>query len=362
MHSSSSRPWELAPKTTRVPGGGAVHSSRPDCPCERCLKRRAERVGPPVGFFCVRERLGLPIKTSTSILRLRNGCVSRADRRGPLRALMISRDEGQSRQMRGNTQAQTDNSPVADRCFPLREVDFHIVMIEKHPIERIYRLVDCFFSDEQHSSSKPVGIQVLTLSRCRDQIHQFGGQKLGRLDIYSQCLEIPRATDRRDGIIGIVSERTSDTLGPSRRSSAAALDGALRIAKLLQQASCNQTRRSTRPPNCCDAPVESRSLLRQESCLISWHNKALSDHYAGNGQLVDRCRKHAVSIPRPDHLCCLRVEHRWCAEIECLSGRAEIAWHVPGCVGSGRRRAHKKCSVVPDHRNCAIRGERLGFG
>jgi hypothetical protein len=118
---------------------------------------------------------------------------------------MISRDEGQSRQMRGNTQAQLDHSPVADRRYPVHEVDFHIVVIEKHPVERIYRLVDCFFGDEQHPSSKPVGIQVRPLSWCRDQIHQFGGQKLGRFDIDSQRPEIPRATDRRDGIVGIVS-------------------------------------------------------------------------------------------------------------------------------------------------------------
>jgi len=208
-----------------------------------------------------------------------------------LRALVTSRDEGQSRQMRGNTQAQMDNSPVADRCYPVREVDFHIVMIEKHPIERIYRLVDCFFGDEQHPSSKPVDIQVRALSWCRDQIHQFRGQKLGRFDIYSQCPEILRATDRRDGIVRIVSQRTSDTLGPSRRSSAAALDGALRIAKTLQQVSCNQTRRSTGSPRCYDAPFESGSLLRQKSGLISWHNEALSDQYAGDGQLIDRCRK-----------------------------------------------------------------------
>ena len=45
------------------------------------------------------------------------------------------------------------------------------------------------------------------------------------------------------------------------------------------------------PPRCDDAPFESGSLLRQESGLISWYNEALSDQYAGNGQLFDRCRK-----------------------------------------------------------------------
>jgi hypothetical protein len=42
-----------------------------------------------------------------------------------------------------------------------------------------------------------------------------------------------------------------------------------------QQVSCNQTRRSTGPPRCYDAPFESGSLLRQESGLISWHNEAM---------------------------------------------------------------------------------------
>jgi hypothetical protein len=70
--------------------------------------------------------------------------------------------------MRGNTQAQMNDSPVADHSFPLREVDFHIVMVQKNPIERIYCLVDRFFGDEQHPSSKPVGTQVRALSRGRD--------------------------------------------------------------------------------------------------------------------------------------------------------------------------------------------------
>jgi hypothetical protein len=60
---------------------------------------------------------------------------------------------------------------------------------------------------------------------------------------------------------------------------------------MLQQVSRNQTRRSTGSPRCNNAPFESGSLLRQESGLISWHNEALPDQYAGNGQLVDRCRK-----------------------------------------------------------------------
>ena len=185
----------------------------------------------PNRYHC--ERLGLPNGLQrVSHMGLRSGAV--AFRRSSLPALITSRDEGQSGQMSGNTKAQIDNSSIADRCFPIRKVDFHIVIIEKHPIERIYRLVDCFFGDEQHPSSEPVGIQVRAFFWCRDQIHQFRGQKLSRFDIYSQCPEILHATDRGDGIIGIVSQGTSDTLGPSRRPCAAALDGAHRIAKTLQ--------------------------------------------------------------------------------------------------------------------------------
>jgi len=251
-------------------------------PVNASWDRKAGRVGPPLD--CVANGVACQVELRrASHTRFRSDCASGAEPPCALRTLMTSGDKGQRRQMRGNTQAQMDHSPVADRCYPVREVDFYIVMIEKHPIERIYCLVDCFFGDEQHPSSKPVGSQVRALSWCRDQIHQFRGQKLGRFDIYSQCAEILRATDRRDGVVGIVSQRTSDTLGPSRRSSAAALDGALRIAKMFQQVSCNQTRRSTGSPRCYDAPFESGSLLRHESGLISRHNEALSDQYAGNG-------------------------------------------------------------------------------
>ena len=121
--------------------------SRSDCPCERFLGKESRTRWSSRGLRC--ERLGLPSRTATRIadatserLRLRSGPPC------SLRTLMTGRDEGQSRQMRGNTQPQMDNSPVADRCYPIREVDFHIVMIKKHPIERIHRLVDGFFGDE----------------------------------------------------------------------------------------------------------------------------------------------------------------------------------------------------------------------
>src|SRR6188474_1234123 len=72
--------------------------------------------------------------------------------------------------VRGYGKTQLDHAGVSHDRFAFGQVDFDIVMFEKHSVQRIYGLVHGLLGDEEQSSAVSVVAEFQLLLRRCDQV------------------------------------------------------------------------------------------------------------------------------------------------------------------------------------------------
>ena len=130
--------------------------------------------------------------------------------------------------MRGDTKTQLHRSSVANLSLAIGEIDFDVVMIEEHVVERIERLVHGLLGNEEQPSSVRVMSDIEPLSRCRDNFQQLGRQAFRRFHIYSNRAYVTARSDCGHRNKRIMAERADDPRGPDRRSGRISRQGAFR--------------------------------------------------------------------------------------------------------------------------------------
>ena len=126
---------------------------------------------------------------------------------------IAGREERQRYQVRGDAISELDLAAVAHDRLAFAETDFHIVMLQKRPIERIDCLVDGFFRNEQQPAAIGVIIHPAPLGGSCDDLQQFGWKSFGRLDVYPDGCNVATHRDGGNGNPGIMRQGADDPAG-----------------------------------------------------------------------------------------------------------------------------------------------------
>jgi hypothetical protein len=126
--------------------------------------------------------------------------------------------EGQRHQVCRDTESKLDRPAIANGGFAILEIDLHVVMIEENLVEWMDRLEHGLLGNKDKPSMIGIVTDIDPFQRGRNDLQQFRGQALRRLDIYSNGTNVTARSDGRNGHTSIVAERAGNSCRPNGRA------------------------------------------------------------------------------------------------------------------------------------------------